>query len=43
MDVVQHDTIPERARMHVCDEGVEISGGSTELRCTDSGDRPLGC
>jgi len=40
MDVVQHDTPPERARMHGCDDNTEISEGSAELQCTDTGDRP---
>jgi hypothetical protein len=41
MDVVQHDTLPEHARMHCCDGSMEISEGSTELRCTDTGTGPL--
>jgi len=42
MDVVQHDTLPERARMHGCDDSMEILEGSIEVRCTDNGDRPPG-
>ena len=42
MDVVQHDTLPEHTSMHGYDVSLEISEGSTELWCTDIGDRPPG-
>ena len=43
MDVVQHDTLHEHARMHDCDDSMEILEGSIELQHTDTGDSPVGC
>lgn len=43
MNVVQHGALPEHARMYCFNDSMEISEGSTELRCIDTGDSPSGC